>query len=481
MQSKVRLAEEKVERYKRDNKIVMTGGSPFSDQELAQLNQQLALVSTQAAQAQARAEQVERVLRAGGSPDAINEAIQSQTIGQLRIRLSLAEQQAVALAVDLKPSHPAMAAARAKVADARAQIRAELDRIASAARSDLERSRASERQLAAALDQAKRQQSATDQARVQLRELERDADASRTVYETFLKRARELGEQKGVDPTNVRVISPAVPPADPKGLKLSLLLPLALFAGLGLGSGLALAREGLDPVVHTSAHAAEAVGQPVLTQMPVYRPRATAVPAIVVDQPESPAATAMRRLRAALGSTAAGASRSVLITAVGAENAKSVVALNLALAAAEGGERVLLVDGDPIRHRLTTTVAKGAGNGDGLAGVLQDRTSLEDAVVIDASGLIRLLPAPRFGQTPARPGIPSIGRLLRDKCKTYDLVVIDGGVIGLDNLTNVFAAVVDDIVLVAQSGATRKDDLATAMSKLGPQMEKVRGVALAIG
>lgn len=497
LKTKVRAAEEAVERYKRQNNIVMTGGatgglagtatspgvntggSLFSDQELAQLNQQLAQVRTQAAQAQARAEQIERVLRAGGSPDSIAEAVQSPTISQLRVRLSVAQQQVASLSADLMPGHPSMVAARARVADVNNEIRAELGRIARAARADLERARASERELSSSLDRSKLQRGQTDQARVQLRELEREADASRMIYEAFLVRARELGEQKSVDPTNARVISPAVAPTDPKGLRFALLLPLSLIFGLGLGSVLALARENLDPVIRTARHVEQATRLPVLTVVPSFKVTKgrNSLVAFVANEPTSTAAAAMRRLRAALGGSAvAGGPRTVLVTAIGEQDGKSTVALNMALAAAQGGESVLLIDADPVRHVVTSQ--RVGGEQTGFFEVVQDRARLDEAIVPDPSGLISLLPVGKGGAPRMRLSEPAVRRLLAEKCRNFDLVVVDGGIVGTDHLTSVIAAAVDDIVKVARADATRKEELAGAVAKLGVLQAKVRGIAL---
>ncbi len=495
LRNKLRTTEDAVENYKRQNNIVITGGTTtsasggttisgvggtlFSDQELTQLNQQLAQARTLSTQAAARVEQIERVLRSGASPDSIIEAVQSQTIAQLRVRLSMAQQQAAALGVDLLPSHPSMVAARARVSDAASQIRAELDRIARAARADLERARAGERELATSLDNAKRQRGVTDQARVQLRELEREADANRTIYESFLVRAREIGEQKSVDPTNARVISPAVAPVEPKGLRTTMLLPLALIAGLLLGSILALAREHLDPVVHTSRHVEQVSGMQVLAQLPITSTRKShhVLEDLITGDPDGEAARAMRQLRASLPSAGPlGGPRRVLVTAVGDPTGKSTLALNLALAAARNGEQVLLIDGDLVSRQLTSICMPNAESS--LGDVLEDRIPLDDAILSDKTGHIFTLAAAKADGEPSRMSEPAVHRLLRERCQNYDLVVIDGGRIGQDNLTNVFSSAVDDVLPVARYNSSEKNEIATAIARLGPNAGKVRGIAM---
>ena len=185
----------------------------------------------------------------------------------------------------------------------------------------------------------------------------------------------------------------------------------------------------------------------------------------------------MRRLRAALGGSAvAGGPRTVLVTAIGEQDGKSTVALNMALAAAQGGESVLLIDADPVRHVVTSQ--RVGGEQTGFFEVVQDRARLDEAIVPDPSGLISLLPVGKGGAPRMRLSEPAVRRLLAEKCRNFDLVVVDGGIVGTDHLTSVIAAAVDDIVKVARADATRKEELAGAVAKLGVLQAKVRGIAL---
>ena len=125
----------------------------------------------------------------------------------------------------------------------------EVARIAQAAQSDLNRARANQHALEATLESLKREAVTTSQASVKLRELEREAESNRALYEAFLKRAKELGEQEEVNTSNTRLIAPAMPPASRSGPKPPLVFVGLLFAGLVLGAGLALLRDLLarDP------------------------------------------------------------------------------------------------------------------------------------------------------------------------------------------------------------------------------------------
>ena len=75
-----------------------------------------------------------------------------------------------------------------------------------------------------------------------MRELEREIESSRTIYESFLRRARETAEQVGVDTTNARIISAAFPPEGKSGASRKAIIALGGMMGFGLGVVLALGR-----------------------------------------------------------------------------------------------------------------------------------------------------------------------------------------------------------------------------------------------
>ena len=140
-------------------------------------------------------------------------------------------------------------------------ITEELGRVAEANRNDYERALANENSLANSFDVLKRKAMDTSLAFVKLRELEREAEASRMVYEQYLSRSREMREQERLDTANVRILSDAQPPLDRSWPPRRLLMVLAgLLAGLLGGAGLAYV---LELMRGPAAPAAEPARQPM--------------------------------------------------------------------------------------------------------------------------------------------------------------------------------------------------------------------------
>jgi polysaccharide biosynthesis transport protein len=254
---RVRHAEEEVERYKAEQGIVGAKGRLVDEQQLTDLNNQLSAAQARTAEARARYEQVQRLQARGADRGSTNEAVQSSTVGLLREQYAAVAQREANLTAELGPQHPYVIESRAQVRNAQRLITEEVGRVADATHSEYERARANEEALTGNLNALKQRAIATGLAFVKLRELEREVDASRAVYESFLGRARETREQERLDTVNVRVLSDAQAPLDrswpPRRL---LLLLAALCAGLLAGVGLAFAAEQIGRSSRPAAQAA---------------------------------------------------------------------------------------------------------------------------------------------------------------------------------------------------------------------------------
>lgn len=242
LRQRVEAAEQRVEAFKRENNIVAAIGQSVTEQQLVEANLRLGQARAAVEEAQGRYDQVARVQRGRGDPGAIPDALQSATIASLRTQLAEILRRQGDLEATRGPRHPDLAEIKAQERSVRRVIGEELARIAAASRGNLERARANEAAAERASAALRSAVTTNSEASVRLRELEREVQANRSVYEAFLNRTREVAEQEQVDTANVRVISPAQPPEQrsfpPRNLVLAL---IGLVAGLALGVGLALA------------------------------------------------------------------------------------------------------------------------------------------------------------------------------------------------------------------------------------------------
>ncbi|MGY8634366.1 Wzz/FepE/Etk N-terminal domain-containing protein [Bradyrhizobium sp. 14AA] len=229
LRERLRNAETALATYKAQNNFVGTQDSLISDQQLSASNQRLSAARAATMDAQARLDQIEASRRTAADAGAIPEALQSPTIANLRAQYADARKKYAEQTGELGPRHPALRQTEKQVEDLKRTINEEIDRFAQSAKNDLTRARDYEASLNRALEAQKRQSVQLSQAAVRLRELEREADASRDVYQSFLKRSRETEEQETLNTSAARVIGEATVPQ-----RRSFPPAMSLFAMIGL-------------------------------------------------------------------------------------------------------------------------------------------------------------------------------------------------------------------------------------------------------
>ena len=244
LRKRVLDAEKKVEDFKADNGLVGSRDLLVTEQQLRDMNAQMMIARAKEAEARTRLDQIENAHRSGGDVAALASAINSASLSALRGQQALARQRLADLTGQLGPRHPQVIDARAQVGAADAAIEAELTRFAESQRIEYQSAKQLEAALGRQLDELKAQTNANGQSSVGLRDLERKADAARSVYELFVTRSRDAGEIQRIEPTRSRIISLATAPKSrafpPSG---TLMTTFGALIGLGLGLAGSLARE----------------------------------------------------------------------------------------------------------------------------------------------------------------------------------------------------------------------------------------------
>jgi uncharacterized protein involved in exopolysaccharide biosynthesis len=241
-------AEKRIEDYKADRGMVGTRDAYIDEQQLTDINAQISAAQLKLNEARAQLDQVEQA-RTGGEAAiaALAARAPSSSLGGLRNQQAQAHQHLADLSGQLGPRHPAVIEGQARVKAADAAVNEELSRFAKSLRMEADRARQIQVRLEAQLDRLKSANLETGQNAVGLRDLEREAEAARKLYDMFVTRSRESGEIVQMEHTRTRVISPAYapttrtsPPSAPlmaaggaaAGLALGLLL--AVMAGGGV-------------------------------------------------------------------------------------------------------------------------------------------------------------------------------------------------------------------------------------------------------
>lgn len=236
----VSAAEERVETFKRENGLQQAQGELTSTRKASTLDTQVLDAQQRLIQAEARAAQMRAALSAGRT--ASDAVFDSATMTALRASYTALDQQVSALSLTYGSRHPRLVSLQSERSAVEKAMTEEAQRIIAGANADVEEARTS---LAALKGKASDERATVftdNDAQVALRELERDARAKASVYETYLARTHQIAERQQIDTSNVQVISAPVPPQGrswPPGA--AILAPAGTLAGALLGLLLALA------------------------------------------------------------------------------------------------------------------------------------------------------------------------------------------------------------------------------------------------
>ncbi|MGH6809619.1 MAG: GumC family protein, partial [Ensifer adhaerens] len=211
LKAELDTAETAIEEYKARNDIVGAGGELIADKQLLSLSDQVAAARNRIAEAKAKADVSGKVRLDDVLTGAFPEEVASMALAELRKQYAATRAQLSSLDASLGPRHPQRIAAVQSLESSRAEIANELRRIAATAQTELDRAESAERDLVRQFAAQKARQINSSGEMVELRELERNAAATREIYESFLKRASETREEEKLTAKNIRVVSRAEP------------------------------------------------------------------------------------------------------------------------------------------------------------------------------------------------------------------------------------------------------------------------------
>ena len=251
----------------------------------------------------------------------------------------------------------------------------------------------------------------------------------------------------------ITVAEPAALPQVPVGPNKLLLMAVAAACGFALAAGTAYLIEFLDDTLKTPDEISQTFQAPLIGIVPVLGKGVHGL--FVAAQPRAPGTEAFRSLRTNLEFAAVDQPlKTILVTSTGAGEGKSTVSVNLALAIAQSGKNVILVDGDlrfPCVHTFFSIP-----DHPGLSDVLGGQVGLMEAAQLPPEGGIHVIAAGNLAPNPAELlGSKKMEHVLASLQETYDVVVVDGPPFLVTDAW-ILSAKVDGVVLVAQPGRTSK-------------------------
>ena len=469
-------SDSSVQRFKAEHGIVVTGGvrpGLISDQQISQVNEEMVSARADTARAQARYAQIEDLLKSGRTGAAVPDSLANPVINELRTKYLSASKTETQLESKLGPDHMQVLALKREMDEYDRLIHDELQRIAESYRSEAEVASTKEQSLALSMNGLVGQSAITNQTLVQLRELEREADTYRSLYQTFMQRYQEAIQQQSFPVTEARVITGAAPPRVPSAPNRAANLGLSLLGGLLVGASLGAMREHQDRVFRILSHARDDLGLELLGSLPIVPKASVAAPnagdadpkrlrttdpiqRYAIDNPFSSFAETLRCAKVSLD-LAIGQRRPKIVGIISTlpNEGKSTVAKNFASLLAHLGASTLLIDADLRNMGLTKAVARHAK--EGILEALKAERPLADYLLHEPESGLSVLPAVIRRNVPHSSEVISSAAmrgLIEKAGADHDYIVLDLPPLGPVVDVRAAASLIDAFIFVVEWGRT---------------------------
>jgi len=287
----------------------------------------------------------------------------------------------------------------------------------------------------------------------------------------------ETTDPSAGSPVQLSVVQEAEVPTQPTSPNSKLNIALGLLLGLVAGIGVALLRQTLDRRVRNERDLGLLTDAPVLGGI-VFDPKAKERPLIVHADPRSPRAESFRTLRTNLQFLDTDrADHSFVVTSSIQSEGKSTTAANLAIALADSGATVLLVDADLRKPKMATYM--GIEGGVGLTDAIIGRVQTADVVQRWGHTSLYLLAA---GQTPPNPsellGSSGMEAIIHELAGQYDVVLYDSPPLLPVTDSAVLTRLVGGALLIVAVGRVHSPQVGAALDALDNVGAKASGIVL---
>ena len=466
LKDNVETAERAVETYRVSVSNQVGQRTEMTSQQISELNTQIILAQTKRAEAQARLDQVERLLNAGGAEfSSAAEVLNSALIQRLRSQEAEVIRKVSELASRYGDRHPTMIKAKNELRDLRLSIEGEVKKIAQSLRNEMIVARAREATLQRNLDRLESRNSVQSRAAIRLRELEREAQSNRVLYENFLNRFKETSSQENLQQADARIISRADVPASATFPKTKLIVLIAAVFGFFVSVILVFLLERLQNTFRSTEDLETETGSPVLGIVPSVSNLLgrDVVARWITEKPTSSAAEAIRNLQTSIRlSDVDNPPKIVSVSSSTPGEGKSTLAVWLAQLTAMSGKKVLLIDCDlrkPSVHRSLKI-----SNEYTIIDVLSEACRTADAVQKDdETGLFIITAKDAGGNALDLLSSKQMIDLLKGLREQFDLIVLDAPPILAVADARVIGRLADKVVYVVRWNETPKGLVRTGL------------------
>lgn len=482
LRDRVRTADEAVQAFRENHGLLQIDEDrTLATEQLIDLNDQLTGARAERAAIEAQLREVQRLASNPEAALAASPVGASPLVQDLRGQENTLQSALAELRAGHGSLHPLVLNAEAQLGEVRQRMSLEVTRAIATLRSDVEVARAREAELEERLTGLMERNELDARSSIELQRLTTEADAARSLYETFVVGMDSTSVQIDILQADARVLNHAEQPLWSSYPQSTLMLGVAGVAAVMLAILAAAIAEFVDRGVRDPAQLEQRFGIPVLSLVPVApdRRRGQRHPSsYAIRKPTSAYAEAIRSVRTMMHySSEDDPPKVLLVTSAAPNEGKTSFASTLARLTALSGARVLLVDCD-LRH---PTIGRDLGIrfADGLPEVLADHVSMAEAVTVDEQTGLEVIGARTVSPLHCELlGSRRMRTFVEAARETYDLIVLDSAPVAVVSDAVTLANMADSTILVVRWGRTSMSAVQAAVRAFRGSSARISGIVL---
>lgn len=476
-------AQAALDNYRAARGLVTSQGGTNAEQEVSNLNTQLASARAELAEKRGRLNAARQQLARGSGGADVGAALGSSTIASLRQQEARASAELAMLTERYGERYPERRQTESELADIRSRIQEEINRVLSNLEADVQTAQSRVASLSASRQSALGTMTTNSRAQAGMNELAQKAEAAQSIYESFLARSQEGSALRDSEMPDARFATRAEVPASPYSPNYVLTIALAIVVGLIVSFTGLLASEYLRRGVQTKrdvelrlrlryAGAIPTLKSTIKGRQPLEAPQE-----YVLSHPHSLFAEAFRSIRTFLMLSPGKRSRAIAITSALPGEGKTTTSVCLGRTAAAEGLKTILVDAD-LRRRGSSELLEYENDHDIYDYLLRD-APLGQCVYRDEMSGLDILGSntvPDGGPNPLRE--ETVEKMLAELRATYEVIIIDTApVLGVAE-SRLLATSADRVLVITHWRKTSIRAIEAVVDMLIDSGAKVTGLAL---
>ncbi len=475
---KLKKAKKALNEYMKANDIVtVQDRATIIPQKLSQLGSELAKAETRQKELETLYAKIKKSLNNYEELETIPVIADDSVLKLIRDQILKVEQNIMEQSKKYGPKHPVMVRVKSELTILKTKRNQEIRHIIKTVKNRYELANSNTRDLWELLDKTKKEAVNLNEKFIQYEILKREIENHQNLYNALTSKADEQSITEKAQNINVWVVEKAQLPEFPSKPNRKRNILLGIIMGLFGGVGMALFLEYLDNTVKTPDDIEERYNIPVLSTISKSKDKDKDLYKLILDEPSSAIAESFKSLRASIMlSSSDSPPKTILVTSMAPKDGKTTIALNLAMAIAGSGSKVLIIDCDlrrPMLHQVF-----GLENKKGLSTFIAGTSGIK----IIREGLPENLSLITSGPIPPNPSELMISKRLKDLVRAlkdkFDFVIFDTPPIISVSDTLIMSKIVDASLIVTRFGKTTYEMMNHGLKQMADIEAKVIGTVI---